>query len=94
MEEATRKKLTTRLRRIQGQIGALERMVADDLPCVDILLQISAARGGLDKVGHLLLGFHVEHCLTDACRNGDDEARQHLVNELMDVLGRYGGVAR
>lgn len=94
LDPTTKKKLQTRLKRIEGQLGAIRRMVEDDTYCVDILLQMSAAQGALGKAGHVLLGHHIEHCVSDACRNGDEEDRRQKVAELMDVFARYGGLRR
>ena len=94
LDDSTRKKLLARLRRIEGQIAGIQRMVDDDAYCVDVLVQMSAAQGALAKAGHLLLGHHVEHCVSDAMRHGDEQTRQIKIDELMDVLGRYGGLGR
>ncbi|MEM6793042.1 MAG: metal-sensitive transcriptional regulator [Acidobacteriota bacterium] len=94
LDDATRKQLTTRLKKLEGQVAGIRRMVEDDVYCVDILLQMTAAQGALGKAGHLLLGYHVEHCVSDACRRGDEAERQRKIAELMDVLGRYGGLGR
>ena len=92
LDDTTRQKLTQRLRRIEGQIAGIQRMVEDDAYCVDVLVQMSAAQAALGKAGHLLLRHHVEHCVSDAIRHGDEAARAEKVEELMDVLGRYGGL--
>lgn len=94
LDDPTRKKLLGRLRRLEGQIAGIHRMVQEDSYCVDILVQMSAAQGALAKAGHVLLGHHVEHCVSDALRHGDEETRQTKIDELMDVLGRYGGLGR
>ena len=94
LDAATKKKLQTRMRRAEGQLGAIRRMIEEDEYCVDVLLQLSAAQGALGKVGHVLLGYHIEHCVSDACRNGDEEDRRQKVKELMDVFARYGGLKR
>ena len=94
LDDDTRKKLIGRLRRIEGQIAGIQRMVEDDAYCVDVLVQMSAAQGALAKAGHVLLGHHVEHCVSDAMRHGDEQERQIKIDELMDVLGRYGGLTR
>ena len=87
-----KKKLLQRLKRVEGQIAGLRRMVEDDTYCVDVLLQISAAQGALGKAGHLLLGTHLRTCVTDAMEHGDDDEREQAVEELMDVFSRYGGI--
>lgn len=94
LDEETRKKLVARMRRAEGQLAAIRRMIENDEYCVDILLQLSAARGALGKAGHVLLGYHIENCVSDACKNGDEKDRRQKVQELMDVFARYGGLQR
>lgn len=93
-DEAERKKLIARLKRVEGQVAAVRRMVESDAYCVDVLTQIAAARGALGKVGQVLLRDHVEHCVTDAIGTGDTAARQQSVDELMDIFGRFSGLGR
>ena len=88
------KKLLSRLRRVEGQISAVCRMVEEEEYCVDILLQISAVQGALGKAGQLLLGSHVETCVATAFESGSKKDRQRSIDELMEVFARYGGVSR
>ena len=90
MDDDTKRKARARLRRIEGQVAALGRMLEDDGQCVDILLQISAAQGALGGVGQLILGQHIESCVQDALRHGDVDERQQTIDELLDVFARYG----
>ena len=92
MDETTKKKLLARLKRAEGQISAVRRMVDEDAYCVDILTQISAAQGALGRVSQILLGGHIEHCVTDALSSGDELRRQETIEELMEVFGRYGSL--
>lgn len=94
LDDTTRKKLITRLRRIEGQVGGLRRMLEEDAYCVDVLLQISAAQGALGKVGHILLESHIRHCVREAFAGGDEQARDEKIDELMEVFSRYGGVTK
>lgn len=94
LDSTTKKKLLARMGRIEGQLAAIRRMIDDDTYCVDVLLQMSAAQGALGKAGHVLLGHHIEHCVSDACRHGDEAERRRKVQELMDVFARYGGLKR
>jgi len=86
----TKRKLATRLRRIAGQVGGLERMLAEERYCVDVLLQIAAVRAALDGVGKLLLASHVESCVADAFASGRPRERQQKLDELLEVLARFG----
>ena len=78
-----------RLRRIEGQVGGLARMVEDERYCVDILTQIRAARAALRRVEEEVLRDHVEHCVAQAVASGNAAARQAKLDELVDVFGRF-----
>jgi CsoR family transcriptional regulator, copper-sensing transcriptional repressor len=91
LNEDTKGKARGRLRRIEGQVQGLQRMVENDAYCVDILLQISAVQGALEQVQKLLLGRHIESCVTDALRSGSKTDRQQKIEELLDVFARFGG---
>jgi DNA-binding FrmR family transcriptional regulator len=67
-----------RLRRIEGQIRGLQRMVDEDRYCINILEQVSAATSALQSVALLLLEEHLAHCVSDAFRAGGDEAEAKL----------------
>jgi DNA-binding FrmR family transcriptional regulator len=79
-----------RLRRIEGQVQGLQRMIAADASCADILLQISAVQGALAQVQKLLLGRHVETCVADALRSGSRVDRQRKLAELLEIVSRFG----
>lgn len=87
-----KKRLLTRLKRAEGQVAAIRRMVEEDTYCVDVLVQISAARGALGRVGEAVLRNHVETCVSSALSSGDDDAAQVKIDELMDVFARYAGI--
>ena len=87
----TRTKTLGRLRRIEGQVQGLQRMIESDAYCVDILLQISAVQGALEQVQKLLLGTHIESCVADAIRSGSKGDRQKKIDELLEVFARFGG---
>ena len=90
LNEETKGKARGRLRRIEGQVQGLQRMIDSDAYCVDVLLQISAVQGALDQVQKLLLGRHIESCVADALRSGSRSERQQKVDELLDVFSRFG----
>jgi DNA-binding FrmR family transcriptional regulator len=91
LNDEAKAKARGRLRRIEGQVQGLQRMLDNDAYCVDILLQISAAQGALEQVQKLLLGRHIESCVTDALRSGSRGDRQQKLDELLDVFARFGG---
>jgi DNA-binding FrmR family transcriptional regulator len=78
-----------RLRKIEGQVKGLVRMVEDKRYCVDILTQLRAVRAALKRVEEGVLREHVEHCVTLAMRGGDEAEQRTRVEELLRVLGRY-----
>ncbi len=92
MEPLSRQQARRRLRKIAGQVAALERMVEEDRYCVDVLLQIAAVRGALDKVGKLLLEGHVETCVSDAIRSGRSKERREKLAELIEVFSRFAHI--
>jgi CsoR family transcriptional regulator, copper-sensing transcriptional repressor len=67
-----------RLRRIEGQVRGLQRMVDEDAYCIDVLTQISAATRALEAVALELLDAHLRHCVTDAIASGGPEAEAKL----------------
>lgn len=87
--ETTKSKALGRLRRIEGQVQGIQRMVQQDKPCVDILLQISAVQGAVDQVHRLLLTQHLESCVADAIRSVTGRDRQRKVGELLAVFARF-----
>ncbi len=65
--------LHRRLAKIMGQIKAIDRMIDEDVPCEDVLSQISAAKSALNKAGQVVLEGHINHCIKDAVEEGDLE---------------------
>ena len=88
MHDATRTAVTARLRRIEGQVGGLLRMVDEDRYCVDVLTQINAVRAALHKVEEQILRDHVSHCVADAFATGDVIEQRNKVDELVMTIGR------
>ncbi len=76
-----------RLRRVEGQVRGLQRMVDEDRYCIDILEQVSASTKALQAVALELLDDHLAHCVSDAMRTGGDEATEKL-REASDAIGR------
>lgn len=88
MHAAIRQTVLTRLRRIEGQVRGLVRMVEDDRYCIDTLTQIAAVRAALHKVEAQILRDHVSHCVADAFASGNLTEQRHKVEELVDTIGR------
>jgi DNA-binding FrmR family transcriptional regulator len=82
---ATKQTLQARLRRVEGQVRGIERMVEEDRYCIDVLTQISAVQAALDKVALGLLDQHANHCVMNA---PDGDEKQDKTDELMAAVGR------
>jgi len=81
---ATKDQLQGRLRRIEGQVRGVERMVEEDRWCPDILVQIAAIQAALSKVALGLADGHARHCVI----GGPDSDKEQRTDELMEALGR------
>ena len=88
MHEATRTAVIARLKRIEGQVGGLLRMVDEDRYCVDVLTQVNAARAALHKVEEQILRDHVSHCVASAFAAGNVIEQRNKVEELVTTIGR------
>ena len=76
-----------RLRRIEGQVRGLQRMIDEDVYCIDVLTQLAATTKALHSVGLGLVEQHVNHCVLAAAAEGDDEA-QEKVTEAVAAIAR------
>ncbi|MFS0752246.1 metal-sensing transcriptional repressor [Oceanobacillus sp. 1P07AA] len=83
---AEKQAVINRLKRIEGQVRGIQKMVEEDRYCVDILVQISAIQAALKKVGFEITERHMKHCVSDAVKSGEgDEA----IEEVMSVLKQF-----
>ena len=80
-------KVQNRLKRIEGQVRGLQRMVDEEAYCVDVLTQISSAVSALEKVGAILLKDHVEHCVRESIEKGENADEK--IEELTDAVERF-----
>jgi DNA-binding FrmR family transcriptional regulator len=78
----------TRLRRIEGQIRGLQKMVEEDRYCADILTQISSVQEALRGVGRELLRNHLRHCVSDTLAKGDSRSAEAMFDELVGLFDR------
>ncbi|HEY7235880.1 MAG TPA: metal-sensitive transcriptional regulator [Gemmatimonadaceae bacterium] len=85
VDPAIKEKNQKRLRRIEGQVRGLQKMVDEDRYCADILTQISSVQQALRSVGHELLRNHLKHCATAAIRGSDSEAAR-MYDELVSLM--------
>lgn len=82
---ASKSELVNRLRRVEGQVRGVERMVEEDRHCIDVVTQISAIQAALDKVALGLLDDHTRHCIVGGAADAEPE---ELHDELMGAVGR------
>jgi DNA-binding FrmR family transcriptional regulator len=84
---ADKEAVLKRLKRIEGQVRGIERMVEEDTYCIDVLTQVSAATKALQSVALILVGDHLNHCVADALSKGGDEASLKI-KEAQDAIAR------
>lgn len=80
------RKIVNRLSRIEGHVRGIKTMVQQDTPCPDVLLQIAAVRGAIDKVARIVLDEHLTECIARAAKNGNIDAE---MEELKAALDRF-----
>ena len=85
--------LGKRLRRIEGQVRGIEKMVEDDRYCMDLLTQIGAVSKALESVALEVLDEHVRHCVTDALASGDKQAAAEKSEELLSAVQRFARIS-
>ncbi|HZW83932.1 MAG TPA: metal-sensitive transcriptional regulator [Candidatus Deferrimicrobium sp.] len=78
--------LIRRLRKIEGQVKGIQRMVDSDTYCVDVLVQIAAVRAAINKVGTIIFEQHTRGCVKSAIENNKGE---EMVEELIDVITKF-----
>lgn len=81
-----KKDLLVRLKRVEGQIRGIEKMVENDMYCPDILVQVSAVQSALNSFNKVLLACHIKGCVADDIRAGKDEAVDELVTLLQKLM--------
>ena len=81
--------IQNRLRRIEGQVRGLQRMVGEDAYCVDILTQVAAVQTALEQVAVNVLDGHVRHCVADAVAGAEAGEADAKLDELMAAVQRY-----
>ncbi len=84
-----KKALIARLRKMEGQLQGIRRMVEEDRYCVDVLNQLSSIIAAAHKISSIILGDHIRGCVSDALRR--NEQSEDYVNELVGVVDRFTG---
>ncbi len=86
---ADKEALIKRMHRIAGQVGGVEKMIAGDRYCIDILTQIAAVGTALEAVAFTILDDHVNHCVAHALASGDKEVAAAKSRELLEAVHRF-----
>ncbi len=81
--------LKVRINRIIGQLNGIQKMIGEDVPCEDILTQISAANGALHKLGLIILQGHLRHCVRDGIENGNADT---TIENFAEALEHFAGM--
>ncbi len=79
----------TRLRRIEGQIRGLQKMVEEERYCADIVVQIASVQEALRGVARELLNNHLRHCATEAIQSGDEKRMSDQYEELLELVYKH-----
>ena len=85
----TKAKVEARLKRIEGQVRGIQKMVDEGRYCPDILTQVASVHAALRGVGKVLMRSHLQHCVTDALRSGDPVEAERTYEEVMDLMYRH-----
>jgi DNA-binding FrmR family transcriptional regulator len=80
--------ILSRLRRIEGQVRGLQKMIEEERYCADVLMQLSSVQEALRGTGRALLHNHLRHCATEAIRSRDPEKTEAMYDELMELMYR------
>jgi DNA-binding FrmR family transcriptional regulator len=89
INEKTAGELNTRLHKIAGQLGGLERMIEAGRYCVEVLDQVAAVQAALGGVGKVLLRNHIETCVSQALSGRDQNERRQKIDELVKIYSRF-----
>jgi DNA-binding FrmR family transcriptional regulator len=86
MDEKTKKNISNRLASASGHIKGIERMVAEDVYCIDVIKQIQAVQAALSKVSAMILENHLRTCVTTAIKGDSAEEREQVLQEVVSVF--------
>ena len=87
-----KRKMLARLKRIEGQIAGIQRMVESETYCVEVLHQFSAVQGALAKAAQGILSAHLKSCVNTTLMEGNEAERHAKLEELIELFGRFGRV--
>jgi DNA-binding FrmR family transcriptional regulator len=86
MEEKAKKQVVNRLRSIAGHVQGIERMVENDVYCIDVIKQVLAVQSALTKVSNLVLESHLQTCVTTAIRGQNPGEQERVIGEIVNVF--------
>ena len=86
VDPALKQTVGTRLRRIEGQVRGLQKMVEEERYCADVLMQITSVQEALRGVGRTLLHNHLRHCASQAIRSGNPDEAEDMYQEIVDLF--------
>ena len=89
VDAAIKERNLKRLRRIEGQVRGLQKMVEEDRYCADVLTQISSVHEALRSVGRELVRNHLKHCATTAIRGGDGQQTEEMYDEIIEMMYKH-----
>ena len=81
--------LHRRLKKISGQIAAIDRMIDEDIPCEDIIIQINAVKQAVHKVGQIVMEGHVKHCVKDGITHGDADKTIEEFTKVIEQFSKF-----
>lgn len=81
--------VTNRLKRIEGQVRGLMKMIEEDKSCEDILIQIGSVKAALHKTGQVILEGHLHHCVLDGIRDGNEDA---VIKKLSSAIEQFSRI--
>ena len=89
VENEQKEDVLRRLNRIEGQIKGLKRLVEEETYCVDVMTQICSIHEALRGAGKIVMRNHLQHCVTDALRSGNEANAEKTYQEMMDLIYKF-----
>ena len=94
MQAEVKKDVVNRLRSIEGHVRGIERMVDDDAYCIDVMKQVKAVQNALERVNSMILANHLNTCVTTAIRSEEENERERVIEEIIQVFDATGKLRR
>lgn len=85
-KQISKEDILTRMKKIEGQVKGIQKMVEEEKKCCDIMVQISAIRSAINKVGGIIMDKYVKECMLDSLGNGRNEEK---IDEIIDTIVKY-----